>query len=132
MGRQVALRVGESDFYLDLLFFHLELRRFVVVELKTGKATPEAIGKLGFYLRVVDDRYRKEAHGDGPTIGILLTGSRDNVVVEYALGAATGPMAAVTYQALPDSLRTQLPSPEALTHAIAGDHGQQPEEDRDA
>lgn len=118
VGRQVPLRVGESDFYLDLLFFHLQLRRFVVVELKTGKATPEAIGKLGFYLAVVDDQYRQGDHGDGPTIGILLTGTRDDMVVEYALGAATGPMAAVTYQALPEGLRTQLPSPEALTHAI--------------
>jgi predicted nuclease of restriction endonuclease-like (RecB) superfamily len=121
VGRQVPLRVGESDFYLDLLFFHLQLRRFVVVELKTGKATPEAIGKLGFYLAVVDDQYRHEAHGDGHTIGILLTGTRDDVVVEYALGTTTGPMAAVTYQALPEPLRTQLPSPEALTHAIAAD-----------
>lgn len=121
VGRQVPLRVGESDFYLDLLFFHLQLRRFVVVELKTGKATPEAIGKLGFYLAVVDDQYRQEEHGDGPTIGILLTGTRDDVVVEYALGTATGPMAAVTYQALPEPLRMQLPSPEALTHAIAGE-----------
>lgn len=129
VGRQVPLRVGESDFYLDLLFFHLQLRRFVVVELKTGKATPEAIGKLGFYLAVVDDQYRQQAHGDGPTIGILLTGTRDDVVVEYALGTTTGPMAAVTYQALPEPLRTQLPSPEALTHAIAGD--EPPAEDND-
>jgi len=121
VGRQVLLRVGESDFYLDLLFFHLQLRRFVVVELKTGKATPEAIGKLGFYLAIVDDQYRQEDHGDGPTIGILLTGTRDDVVVEYALGTTTGPMAAVTYQALPEPLRTQLPSPEALTHAITVD-----------
>lgn len=121
VGRQVQLRVGESDFYLDLLFFHLHLRRFVVVELKTGKATPEAIGKLGFYLAVVDDQYRQEDHGDGPTIGILLTATRDNVVVEYALGTTTGPMAAVTYQALPEPLRTQLPSPETLTHAITAD-----------
>ncbi len=121
VGRQVPLRVGESDFYLDLLFYHLELRRFIVVELKTGKATPEAVGKLGFYLRVVDDRYRKKVHGDGPTIGILLTGSRDDVVVEYALGSSTGPMAAVTYQALPDTLRTQLPSPDVLSHAITAD-----------
>lgn len=119
VGRQVPLRVGESDFYLDLLFFHLQLRRFVVVELKTGKATPEAIGKLGFYLRVVDDQYRQQEHGDGPTIGILLTGTRDDVVVEYALGTAAGPMAAVTYQALPETLRAQLPSPETLTHAIS-------------
>ena len=93
----------------------------MVVELKTGKATPEAIGKLGFYLAVVDDQYRQEDHGDGPTIGILLTGTRDDVVVEYALGTTTGPMAAVTYQALPEPLRTQLPSPEALTHAITVD-----------
>ena len=118
VGRQVHLRVGESDFYVDLLFFHLRLRRFVVIELKTGMATPEAIGKLGFYLAVVDDQYRQEQHGDGPTIGILLTGTRDDVVVEYALNTTTGPMAAVTYQALPVALRSQLPSPETLSHAM--------------
>ncbi len=121
VGRQVPLHVGDSEFRADLIFFHLELRRFIVIELKAGPATAEAIGKLGFYLRVVDDRFRKKAHGDGPTIGILLTGSRDDIVVEYALGATTGPMAAVTYQALPESLRDQLPSPDTLSELIATD-----------
>ena len=118
VGRQVPLRVGQTDFYHDLMYFHLELRRFVVIELKTGPATPEAIGKLGFYLKVVDDQYRKSGHGDGPTIGILLTGSRDNIVVEYTLQGTNGPMASVTYQALPQPLRDRLPSPAALAAAV--------------
>lgn len=118
VGRQVPLRVGGTDFYLDLLFYHLHLRRFVVIELKTGPATPEAIGKLGFYLRVVDDQHRRRDHGDGPTIGILLTGSRDDVVVEYALQSASGPMAAVTYLALPPEIRQALPSPGFLSAAL--------------
>ena len=71
--------------------------------------------------QLILDRYRRESHGDGPTVGILLTGTRDDVVVEYALGAAAGPLAAVTYQALPDALKAQLPSPETLTHAIHTD-----------
>lgn len=120
VGRQVPLRVGETDFFIDLMFFHLRLRRFVVIELKTGRATPEAIGKLGFYLRVADDQFRSAEHGDGPTIGILLTGTRDDVVVEYALQGAAGPMASVTYQALPADVRNELPSPAALTKAMEG------------
>jgi len=121
VGRQVPLRVGQTDFHLDLLFFHLQLRRFIVIELKTGTATPEAIGKLGFYLRVVDDQYRRVEHGDGPTgptIGILLTARRDDVVVQYALQGAAGPMAAVTYQALPEDVRDALPSPATLSAAL--------------
>lgn len=126
VGRQVRLRVGDNDYCLDLLFYHLDLRRFVVIELKTGPATPEAIGKLGFYLAVVDDQYRRIEHGDGQTVGILLTGTRDDLVVEYALSATSGPMAAVTYQALPEPLRSQLPSPENLTHAIHAESGHDP------
>ncbi len=118
VGRQVPLQVGSSEYRLDLLYYHLKLRRFIVMELKTGPATPEAVGKLGFYLRVVDDQYRQPQYGDGPTIGILMTGTRDDVVVEYALGAVNGPMAAVTYQSLPPSIRDQLPSPQTLTRAI--------------
>lgn len=119
VGRQVPIHVGEATYRLDILCYHLDLRRFIVIELKTGPASPEAIGKLGFYLQVVDERFRKETHGDGPTIGILLTGTRDDIVVEYALGAVTGPMAAVTYQALPKPLREHLPSPEALSHVAS-------------
>lgn len=118
VGRQVLLHVGDTDFYLDLLLYHLVLRRYVVIELKTGPATPEAIGKLGFYLAVVDDQHRNTDYGDGPTIGILLTGSRNDIVVEYALRGVTGPMAAVTYQALPDDVRDQLPSPDALSQGL--------------
>lgn len=94
VGRQVPLRVGTTDFFLDLLFYHLRLRRYVVIELKSGPATPEAVGKLGFYLAVVDDLHRRAELGDDKTIGILLTGSRDDVVVGYALQGARGPMAA--------------------------------------
>lgn len=119
VGRQVPLAVGESTFYVDLLFYHLHLRRYVVFELKTGPATPAAIGQLNFYLAAIDDLWRREDFGDGPSVGILLTGSRDDVVVEYALRNVTGPMASVTYQALPDNLRGQLPSPDVITQAVA-------------
>lgn len=118
VGRQVPLRVGDTEFFLDMLFYHLRLRRYVVIELKSGPATPEAVGKLGFYLAVVDDLHRSEEHGDEPTIGILLTGSRDDVVVGYALQGVRGPMAAVTYQALPDDVRNQLPSPAELAAVV--------------
>jgi len=68
---------------LDLLFYHLELRRFIVFELKAVAAEPEHIGKLNFYVNVVDDRLRRTEHGDRPTIGILLAADRDDVAVRY-------------------------------------------------
>lgn len=127
VGRQVPLQVGSTTFYVDLLFYHLHLRRYVAVELKTGPATPEAIGKLGFYLTAIDEQWRKPDHGDGPSIGILLTGTRDDIVVEYAMRTVTGPMAAVTYQALPAPLRGQLPSPEAITTAVSAARDRHPD-----
>ncbi|WP_407568342.1 PDDEXK nuclease domain-containing protein (plasmid) [Arsenicicoccus dermatophilus] len=127
VGRQVPLQVGSTTFYVDLLFYHLHLRRYVVFELKTGPATPEAVGKLGFYLTAVDEQWRRPEHGDGPSVGILLTGTRDDLVVEYALRTVTGPMAAVTYTALPDDLRDQLPSPQAITTAVTATKDRHPD-----
>ena len=83
MRSQYHLEVGEQDYYLDLLFYHLRLRCFVVVELKVGPFMPEYAGKLNFYLSAVDDQLRQPT--DQPTIGILLCKSKNDVVVEYAL-----------------------------------------------
>ncbi len=121
VGRQYRLPVGGEDFFADLLFFHLGLRRFVVFELKAGRAQPEHVGKLNFYVSAVDDLLRRPEHGDGPTIGILLAASRNDVVVEYALRGVTAPLAVSTYtthQALPDEVRQALPSGEDLTEMV--------------
>ncbi len=121
VGRQYRLPVGDSDFFVDLLFFHLGLRCFVVFELKVGPAEPGHLGQLHFYVNVVDDLLRRPEHGDGPTIGILLATDRNDVVVEYALRGYDTPLAVSTYtthRALPGAVRDALPSPEELGDVV--------------
>src|SRR5512135_347332 len=83
VGQQVRLEVGGEDFYLDLLFYHLKLRCFVVVELKATAFKPEYAGKMNFYLSAVDDLMHHP--DDRPSIGIILCKSKNNIVAEYAL-----------------------------------------------
>lgn len=121
VGRQYRLPVGEREFFADLIFFHLGLRRFIVFELKVGAVEPEHLGKLSFYVTAVDDQLRRPEHGDGPTIGILLAGHRDDVVVEYALRTVDAPLAVATYttdRTLPADLRAALPSSAELADLI--------------
>ncbi|NLY28480.1 MAG: DUF1016 domain-containing protein [Alcaligenaceae bacterium] len=119
MGRQVPLQVGERDFFLDLLFYHVRLHCYVVVELKTGDFEPEFAGKLNFYLKAVDKQLRRD--GDQPTIGLLLCKSKDRLVAEYALSDIQKPMGLATYtlsHTLPESLQGQLPSIEQLEREL--------------
>lgn len=121
VGRQVLLEVGGDDFFIDLLFYHLKLRRYVVIELKAGKFKPEHLGQLGFYLTAVDAQVRSEH--DAPTIGLLLCRSRNKVVAEYALRDSSQPMGIAEYQlveSLPAVLRTGLPSIEQIERELAG------------
>jgi predicted nuclease of restriction endonuclease-like (RecB) superfamily len=92
VGRQVLLDVGGDEFFIDLLFYHLKLRCYVVIELKAGKFKPEHLGQLGFYLTAVN-RQVKHAQ-DNPTIGLLLCKSTNKIVAEYALGDHAQPMPA--------------------------------------
>jgi hypothetical protein len=120
VGSQVHLEVGGEDFYLDLLFYHLKLRCFVVVELKTTEFKPEYAGKLNFYLSAVDDLLRHPQ--DNPTVGILLCKERNRVVVEYALRDVSKPLGVAEYrlaQALPAELQGALPSVEELEAELA-------------
>lgn len=119
VGRQVHFEVDGDDFYLDLLFFHVEQLRYVVIELKIGKFTPRDAGQLGFYVALVDDRLR-HAETYASTVGILLCASKNDGVVEYALRGTNQPVAVAryTYDALPAELRTLLPSPEEVLDAI--------------
>ena len=119
VGRQVLLDVGGDEFFIDLLFYHLKLRCYVVIELKAGKFKPEHLGQLGFYLTAVDRQIRTEH--DRPTIGLLLCKSKNEVVAEYALGDKTQPMGIAQYQlqqALPAELQTSLPSIEQIEQAL--------------
>ncbi|MBS0407735.1 MAG: DUF1016 family protein [Proteobacteria bacterium] len=115
VGRQVLLDVGGEEFFIDLLFYHLKLRCYVVVELKAGKFKPEHLGQLGFYLTAID-RQLKAEH-DQPTIGLLLCKSKNKVVAEYALGDKSQPMGVAEYrliESLPAELQTSLPSIEQI------------------
>ena len=117
VGNQYHIEVGGEDFYIDLLFYHLRLRCYVVIELKTGKFKPEYAGKLNFYLAVVDDLVRHPE--DAPTIGLILCKDKSQVVAEYALRGMTAPMGVSAYQiaeALPDTLKGSLPTIAELEH----------------
>lgn len=119
VGRQVLLDVGGDEFFIDLLFYHLKLRCYVVIELKAGKFKPEHLGQLGFYLTAVD-RQVKDEH-DNPTIGLLLCKSRNKVVAEYALGDKTQPMGVAEFkllESLPAELQTGLPSIEQIEREL--------------
>ena len=110
VGRQYPLQVGGEDYFVDLLFYHLQLRAFVVIDLKVAPFKPEFAGKMGFYLSAVDDLLRHQH--DQPSIGLILCKEQNRVVVEYALRDHTRPLGVATYQLLPDNLKANLPSPE--------------------
>ena len=122
VGRQVMLDVGGDEFFIDLLFYHLKLRCYVVIELKGGKFKPEHLGQLGFYLTAVDRQVKNE--NDNPTIGLLLCKSKNKIVAEYALGDKTQPMGIAEYkllESLPAELQTSLPTIEQIERELAGD-----------
>lgn len=119
LGNQYHLNVGGDDFYIDLLFYNLNLRCYVVIELKTGEFKPEYAGQLNFYLSAVDGILKKEE--DNPSIGLLLCKSKNNLVAEYSLKDMTKPMGVSEYSLtdnLPMELQKQLPSVEDLQNRI--------------
>jgi YhcG PDDEXK nuclease domain len=121
VGKQVHIEVGGDDFFIDLLFYHIKLRCYVVVELKAGAFKPEHAGQLSFYLSAVDEQMK--ASQDAPTIGLLLCKSKNKVVAECALRDLSKPIGVAEYQlieALPADLQSGLPSIEAIEQALAG------------
>ena len=121
VGRQVLLDVGGDEFFIDLLFYHLKLRCYVVIELKGGKFKPEHLGQLGFYLTAVDAQVKRPQ--DAPTIGLLLCKSKNKVVAEYALRDSAQPMGIAEFkllESLPAELQTSLPSIEQIERELAG------------
>ena len=122
VGRQVLLDVAGDEFFIDLLFYHLKLRCYVVIELKAGKFKPEHLGQLSFYLTAVDEQVKHPQ--DGPTIGLLLCKSKNKVVAEYALRNVNKPLGVADYQlveSLPPELQTNLPSIEQIERELAGE-----------
>lgn len=115
VGRQYRVEVSEKDFYIDLLFYHLKLRAFVVIDLKTGPFRPEYAGKLNFYCNVVNEMLRHPS--DQPTIGLILCQGKDRVLAEYSLSGIDKPIGVSSYEltrALPSSLRSALPTVEEI------------------
>jgi len=122
VGRQVHLEVSGEDFYIDLLFYHLKLHAYVVIELKAGDFKPEHTGQLSFYLSAIDAQVK--APDDGPTIGLLLCKGKNRVVAEYALRDTNKPMGVAEYQlveSLPKELEASLPSIEQIERELGGD-----------
>ena len=119
LGNQYHLNVGGDDFYIDLLFYNLNLRCYVVIELKTGDFKPEYAGQLNFYLSAVDAQLKKDT--DNPTIGLLLCKNKNNLVAEYSLKDMSKPMGISEYKissVLPEELSQQLPSVEDIQKRI--------------
>ncbi|MCC9645197.1 DUF1016 domain-containing protein [Rhodopirellula sp. JC740] len=115
VGRQYKIDVDGDEYSIDLLFYHLKLHCYVVIELKVDKFKPEYAGKLNFYISAVDSQVRTEA--DGPTLGILICKSKSDIKVEYSLRDLTKPIGVSEYQiteTLPDNLRSSLPTIEQI------------------
>ena len=115
IGRQYHLEIADNDYYIDLLFYHVTLKCYVVVELKNRKFIPEYAGKLNFYLSAVDSLLKRE--DDQPTIGLLLCRDKNNIEVEFALRDLNKPMGVSEYtlvETLPDNLKGALPTVEEI------------------
>lgn len=121
VGRQYHIVVGKSDFYIDLLFYHLKLRCYVVIELKKGAFKPEYAGKLNFYLNVADEKLRQK--DDQPSIGLILCQDKNKVVAEYALKNINKAIGVSEYQltqSLPEELKSSLPTIDEIERELAG------------
>jgi predicted nuclease of restriction endonuclease-like (RecB) superfamily len=121
VGRQYHLDIGDRDFYIDLLFYHLKLRCYVVIDLKRGDFKPEYAGKMNFYCSVVDDKLRHET--DKPTIGLILCQQPNRVLAEYALRGIDKPIGVSSFEltrALPESLESSLPTIEEIEKELEG------------
>ncbi len=119
VGQQYHLAVGETDYYIDLLFYHIRLKCYVVIELKNTRFIPEYAGKLNFYLSAVDSLLKQD--DDKPTIGILLCKSKNNIEAEFALRDINKPMGVSGFEItnkLPENLKSSLPTIEEIENEL--------------
>jgi hypothetical protein len=119
VGSQYRLEISDKEYFIDLLLFHRRLRCLVAIELKVGEFIPEYVGKMQFYLAVLDDKVRME--DENPSIGIILCKSKDKTIVEYALKESKKPIGIGGYRivtTLPKDLRDQLPAPEQIARLL--------------
>jgi predicted nuclease of restriction endonuclease-like (RecB) superfamily len=125
VGRQVHMEVGDQDFYIDLLFYHLKLRCYIVIELKAVKFDPGHVSKLNMYMNIVDDLMRHP--DDKPTIGLLLVKEKNQTVVKYSLAGYTKPIGVADWERyitenLPDDIKSSLPSIEEIERELSDFH----------
>lgn len=121
IGSQYRLEVGDQEFFIDLLLYHRRLRCLVAIDLKVGRFQPEHVGKMQFYLAVLNDQVRLE--DENPSIGIVLCKSKDKMIVEYALKDSDKPIGVSTYRivsSLPQELKGELPAPEQIARFLEG------------
>lgn len=119
VGKQVLLKVGEDEFFIDLLFYHLKLRAYIVIELKATDFIPEYAGKLSFYLSAANDLLKHPA--DNPTIGLLICKNKNSVVAEYALKGIHQPIGVSEYELtklFPEELKSSLPTIEEIENEL--------------
>ncbi len=124
VGRQYRMEISDKDYYIDLLFYHLKLRCYIVIELKKGDFKPEYAGKMNFYCSAVDDLIKDPT--DQPTIGLILCQTKDRILAEYALRDVHKPIGVSEYEltrALPENLKSSLPSIEEIEAELGGTHG---------
>lgn len=117
VGSEVSVMCGPDEYFIDVLFYHYRLHRFLVFELKTERFRPEFVGKLNFYVQLVDENYR-DLEVDDRTVGILLVVGRDDVTVEFGLRDIGSPLAVSEWRSLPPEVQRALPSPGDLTRAV--------------
>jgi len=119
VGSQYRLEISDKEYFIDLLLFHRRLRCLVAIELKVGEFIPEYVGKMQFYLAVLDDKVRMD--NENSSIGIILCKSKDKTIVEYALKESNKPIGIGAYRmvtTLPKDLRDQLPAPEQIAKLL--------------
>lgn len=118
---QYRLEVDDEEYFIDILLYHRRLKCLVAIELKIGKFLPEYVGKMQFYLSVLDDKVKLA--DENPSIGIILCKSKQRTIVEYALKDSNKPIGVATYQIvsqLPQELKNQLPDPEQVAKLLEG------------
>ncbi|MDA7742534.1 DUF1016 domain-containing protein, partial [Francisellaceae bacterium] len=124
IGNQYRVVTPDSEYFIDLLFYHRKLQSLVAIELKRSRFKPEYAGKMNFYLNLLDD-FVKEPH-ENPSIGIILCGEHNHFDVEYALRGIDKPVGVAGYQLtqdLPESLKDNLPDPKKLEEKISFELG---------
>lgn len=119
VGKQVPMQVGDTEYRIDLLFYHLKLRAYVVVELKAADFEPEFAGKLSFYLSAANDLLRHPS--DNPTIGLMICKNKNNIIAEYALKNINQPIGVTEYQLtrlFPEEFKSSLPTIEEIENEL--------------